>query len=146
MLSCVCAGCGSDDGRVVEAAKVPAALKRTGLRITFRHGPVPPKFVAAFYGTASNAAGTHINFGIFLKGANDELAPDRELDELVPSARRTGSGFTEGTVDAWSFIVVTSADRGAAGSRRYNEEAEMDEALYFEMKLLAPKAAADEHG
>jgi non-ribosomal peptide synthetase component F len=110
---------------------------------------VPQHFVDAVYGTASNAAGTHINFGLFLKGDDHELEPDSELYELVPGATRqtTVAGSTEGTVDAWSFILVTSADRGTAfGSRRYGEEAAMEESIYYEVHLLAPKAAANEGG
>jgi hypothetical protein len=131
----------SDYERVVDPAKVPEALKRTGLHIASRSGPIPTDFVSAIYGVASNSHGTNINFGFFF--ARDRKAGEYErpeLAKLVPHATNEGSTAGE------SYIAITSAgarDR-RVGSRLREEELRIAGELHWAVAGLAPKALEEE--
>jgi hypothetical protein len=133
-------GVPSASGRVVDASRVPNAIKSVGLQIILRLGKTPPQFVGAVYGTARNSHGTSVNFGIFLSGdqnASRYFVP--ALRKLVPGATREGSTSGE------SYIAITSAGAGGSPtSRKSEEEFSIAGTLQERVAGLARKALEEE--
>ena len=130
----------SESGRVVDASRVPDAIKSVGLQIVLRAGKTPPQFVGAVYGIARNSHGTSVNFGIFLSGdqnASRYFVP--ALRKLVPGATREGSTSGE------SYIAITSAGAGGSPtSRKSAEEFSIAGKLQERVAGLARKALEEE--
>jgi hypothetical protein len=130
----------SASGRVVDASRVPDAIKHVGFQIILRAGRTPPQFVGSVYGTARNSHGASVNFGIFMSGdqnASRYFVPS--LSKLVPGATREGSTSGE------SWIAVTSAGAGGSpGSRKAEEEFSMAGTLQERVAGLARKALEEE--
>lgn len=130
-----------ESGKIVDPERVPGILRRTGLHIVFRPGPIPPGFVSAIYGTASNSHGASINFGFFFVTNDKAGSYNRaELEKLVPEA--TDEGSTNGE----SYIVDTSAGTRdkRIGPRIREEEFGMAGELHWAVAGLAPKALKEE--
>jgi hypothetical protein len=126
----------NEEGKVVDPAKVPAALTGTGLHVVFRRGPRPANFDKAIYGTARNIRGVAIDFGFFFvpdDKAEGYVSP--EIERLVPNAT------DEGTTAGMSFIEITSAGAHRKPTDpRKGEELSMAGTLGFAVAKLAPKA------
>jgi len=126
----------SGQGFTVDPTKVPMALVRQGLKVTFRHGPLPHGFIRAFYGRAENARHVGINFAVFLTAKpGAERFYTKAMLKLVPGAK-----VGDGTVGIGYATITTKDPRTRAYSRRKNEEYEVTAALESAVAGLAPKA------
>ena len=127
-------------GIVVDAAKVPEAIRRAGLTVTFRPGPTPAGFSSALYGVARNRRGVGTEFGILI--APDGHAPERYRTaflRLVP-----GAVPGDATVRLSVVTITTEDPKTPAYSRRKREEYEVHSELDYAVAGLAPAASAKE--
>ncbi|HEX4435689.1 MAG TPA: hypothetical protein VH061_02735 [Solirubrobacteraceae bacterium] len=125
---------------MIDAAKVPGALERHGLKARFRHGPTPRGFVSALYGTAENKRHVQTRFGILLTARpGAERYYRKGMLKLVPGAK-----LGDATVGL-SYVTITVGNpKTRAYSRVSKEEDVVQSKVWIAVAGLAPKALSKE--